>query len=118
MDQFLYLGVTYQGKFPINYHKVFHSPSPNVTLKSETIPNSDDEDMKYSCLEIFHANQSLENDIMRKTVSEVKLIKKETISKKTHLSVWASVAFFIFTCIIILVTCWSRNFRNTVLIKV
>ena len=106
-----------EGKFPINYHKVFHSPTPNVTLKSETIPNSDVEDMKYSWLEIFHANQSLENDIMRKTVSEVQLIKKEVISKKIHLSVWASVAFFIVTCIIILVTCWSRNFRNTVFVQ-
>ena len=65
-----------EGDFPDKYHKVFFPPSKNVTLNAEIIPESNMEDMRYTWLDIYHANHSLENDIMRMTIDEVKLIKK------------------------------------------
>ena len=106
-----------EGDLPDKYHKTFFPPMLNVTLKAEIIPESDKEDMRYTWLDIYHANHSLENDIMRMTIDEVQLIKKEAMPRTTHLSIWASVVLFFVAGILVLTACWRKKFKNTVLIQ-
>ena len=71
-----------EGEVPERYRKIFHPPKQNVTIRAEIIHNTDAKDMRYTWLDIYHANHSLEHDIVKKTINEVELIKKESTSKK------------------------------------
>ena len=106
-----------EGESNNNNCKIFYPPKENVILEAEIIKNTDKEDITYNWLEMYHANHSLENDIIRMTINEVELIKKEAMSKKTHLSIWASVAIFIIVGMILCAVCWRYKFKNTVLIQ-
>ena len=52
------LSIDVEGDLPVRYQKTFVPPTRNVT-------------------DTYHTNHSQENEIMRMTVDEVKLIKKE-----------------------------------------
>lgn len=106
-----------EGDLPVRYHKTFIPPTENVTVTAEVISKVAQEDGRYNWFDIYHANHSQENEIMRMTVDEVKLIKKESMSRTTHLSIWASVAFFAVASVIAFTICWKKKFRNTLQIQ-
>ena len=72
-------------------------------------------------INIFHFNHTLQNDIIRHTNNEIELIKRNTISKGIHMTIWGLIGLILFLMLIVvtIVSCCKRRHRkNNVIVSV
>ena len=89
-------------------NKTFYPPNSNLGGKSDVFPiDMHFDEIQYEWMDIFQANHSIQNEIIRKTNKQIDLIKKDVIAKKTHLTLWLSIGF-----VLVIISGSNNNFLH------